>query len=130
MDVQLEIHKLYERAYLFYKGGKYGEAETVFRVLTGAIPRQIDFWIGYGASLQMQKKYAPAVDAFSVAAFLDKKEENPLPHFHAAECLWHLDMQRAAIALKSARLIASKQKHPILEKLKILNDRWKPWLMK
>lgn len=123
----VDANKLYTQAYDYYAAGKYEDAESVFRLLTSIIPKTLEIWMGLGASLQMQKKLQEAIDCFGVAAIIDEKELNPLPHMHAADCFWALDQKdNAALALNSAMLIAKKEtKHaPLLEKLEFLHKRW------
>lgn len=122
-----DVKQYYDTAYRFFTSGKYQEAEEVFLLLTVLDTMKVDHWFGLGASLQMQKKFKEAVDAYGAAALLDTQEKNPLPHTHAAECLWELnELEKAFIAVKSALIIAEKDKkhHALIEKLQLLNKRW------
>lgn len=122
-----DVKQYYDTAYRFYSAGKYSDAEEVFVLLTVLDTMNMDHWMGLGAAQQMQKKYKDAVDAYSAAALLDTDEKNPLPHLHAAECLWETtEMKKASLALKSALIIAEKDKkhHALVEKLQLLNKRW------
>lgn len=122
-----DVKQYYDTAYRFFTSGKYLEAEEIFTLLTVLDTMNVDYWMGLGATLQMQKKFKEAVDAYGAAALLDTQEKTPLPHAHAAECLWELnEVDKAASAINSALIIAKKDKkhHALIEKLQLLNKRW------
>ncbi len=124
---QADVKELYETAYNFYSAGKYTEAEHLFRLLTTQDLKNIDYWMGLAAAMQLQGKYREAVDAFAAAALFDKEECNPYPHLHAAESLFALnEKEKANIALNSALIIAKKDQkhHPLIEKIQFLQERW------
>jgi len=122
------VENLYSFAHGFYSNGKYKEAVDVFRFLIALRVRSHRFWKGLGASLQMTGAYREAVDAYSWAALLDPNDNDPAPHFHAAECLCSLNQtQRALQALKSAAFLAKKEKkhHDMLPRINALGRVWK-----
>jgi type III secretion system low calcium response chaperone LcrH/SycD len=123
----VDVKSLYQRAHAYYASGKFEDAEGVFRLLTTIAPAQSDFWFALGATFQLQRKFKDAIDSFGAAALLDKKELNPFPHAHAADCFWAMDeKENATIALKSALAIAKKDSkhHAFVEKLQLLHNRW------
>src|SRR5262249_44681791 len=66
--------------------GKYGEATALFRTLTVESPRGRKFWMGLGASLQMDKNYQDALYAYELAALLNP--DDPQVHIRAADCFF------------------------------------------
>lgn len=119
--------EIYALAYRFYQAGRYGDAEQFFRLLTSLEVGKPRYWMGLAAALQMQKKYAAAVDCYGAAALLDKKESNPFPHAYAASCLYLLgDLVKAKQALRSAKSISDEnKKHRDLSKhLALLEEQW------
>lgn len=120
-DERLEFDKtdanvLYSQAYSFYNAGLYNKAKECFRVLTAIQPMNYDYWYGLGATYQMLKDYATAIQAYSLGALADREEKDPAPHLHAAECLMALrKYDRAEKALQSAEFIV--RKHNLSSKL-------------
>lgn len=97
----MDRKKLYSTAYACYDEGLFVEASDIFTQLTLIDPQQEAYWFGLAASRQMEKKYKPALYAWGFAALLSK--DDPLPHFHAAECLVSLNQkEEAKIALSAA----------------------------
>jgi type III secretion system low calcium response chaperone LcrH/SycD len=76
----------YYLAHTFYRQGKYEEASSLFRMLTLAGPTTRKFWMGLGASLQMNKDYKEALNAYELAARLDPTD--PHVHLYAADCFF------------------------------------------
>lgn len=98
-DEQLEATYYY--GYNLFNDGHFKQAESVFHRLCYLNHYQGRFWLGLGGSLQKQKKYAKAIEAYSVAALIDV--ENPLPALHAAECYNGLKMtQKTREAARAA----------------------------
>lgn len=121
------VESLYGEGYLYYESGKYAEAEMVFRVLTSLRLKRYTFWKGLGAALQMQKKYTQAIEAYGLAALYDEKQEDPYPHFHGGECLHSIgDLERAILAMRSARVIAKKNARYVrlISQIELLHETW------
>ncbi len=76
---------VYTEAVQEYEEGHYQKAHDLFSLLSTELPMQPEVWKGLAACQQMQKYYDEALMTWSMAALLD--EQDPLPHFHAAECL-------------------------------------------
>lgn len=77
---------VYADALQEYEMGRYDKAHDLFALLSTELPVQPEVWKGLAACSQVQKSYPEALMAWSMAALLD--ETDPLPHFHAAECLF------------------------------------------
>ena len=110
-----EKEAFYAAAYGFYQTGDYEKSEQFFTHLVLNDPFDKRFWKGVASSRQMQKKYQEALHSWSVLCLFDPK--NPLPHFHAAECLLSLNQyEEAEKALNcSERLI--DETHLLKEKI-------------
>jgi predicted Zn-dependent protease len=76
---------LYADALAEYEMGHYEKAQDLFSLLSTELPKQPEVWKGLAACNQVQKYYPEALMAWSMAALLN--EYDPIPHFHAAECL-------------------------------------------
>ena len=102
-DLTIEdVRVLYATAHALYAAGDYDDAEKIFRQLTVCKPLEENHWHGLGATLQMKKEYSGALTAWSMAALFGK--DDPLPHFHAAECLFSLgETPQALKALHEAQ---------------------------
>lgn len=122
-----EPDAIYAIAYEFYSHGHYKEASSLFSHLVIQETKNVSYWMGLGASLQMQKEYLKALDAYTAAAILEVEERDPLPHFYAAQCLIVLkDVKSALQALESASTIASKDSkyEQLLIQINLIKDAW------
>lgn len=86
---------LYAAGYAFYQQCDYRAAAQVFLKLATTSPFQEKYWRGLASSHQMLREYRAALKAWSVTACLC--DEDPSPHFHAAECLLSLREYREGI---------------------------------
>lgn len=121
------LPKAYDIALRLYEGGKYQDAEGIFLALINERVEIYHFWMGLGSVYQVQKKLKEAVHAYVMAAFFEKKEIDPFPHFHAAECLYLLGLLKPALeALQSANCIAEKdpEHYGLIENIIFLKERW------
>jgi len=75
---------VYALAYNLYQQERYQESHDLFTFLCLYDHLEKKYWIGLAACRQLLKRYAAAIDAFSMAAMLDV--ENPELPLHAAEC--------------------------------------------
>ena len=83
--------------------------------------------MGLAACLQMQKKLKGAVEAYLMAALLEMEEVDPMPHLHAAVCLYLLEDTKTALeALASAKRIAKKDNkyYRLVKQIIFLKERW------
>ncbi len=76
---------LYALAHQAYQNNKYHEAGKMFSVLCVMNHLERKYWLGLGASLQMEKKYLPALECYGLAVLLHYKE--PDAHLYTAECM-------------------------------------------
>lgn len=81
-------HTLYATAYAFYEQCNYVSSMQVFLKLATSSPFQEKYWKGLASSYQMLTQYREAAKAWAAAACLCP--DDPIPHFHAAECLLSL----------------------------------------
>jgi type III secretion system low calcium response chaperone LcrH/SycD len=79
-----EQQEMYALAYKLYHDGNYELASSLFTQLILTTPFNHGFWRGLASCEQMKKDYEASLRAWCLVALLD--DEDPLPHFHAAEC--------------------------------------------
>ncbi len=103
---QEDTRTLYELGFTLYKMKEYNKAETIFRKLVIVMPLEKSHWQGLASSLQMQNRFEDALVHWSMYAFIDPN--SPIPHFHAAECLFKIgdykDCLKALSALRERDL--------------------------
>ena len=119
------VETLYELAYRLYEGGKYEDSEKAFRFLTSVAAFDKKNWMGLGASLQMQKAYEQAIQAYMIASILDPAEA--MVHLHIADCLFAQGKAQEALrALNTAESIAKKHAHAaaLIEQIQFLRTCW------
>jgi type III secretion system low calcium response chaperone LcrH/SycD len=118
-----EVESFYLSAYSHYNSGHWTEAADIFRLLCTRRPLDARFWFGLGAALQEGSSYFDALHAWAMAALL--KQEDPYPHFHAAECYFSLgEYEDAAKSLKEAAL-KIETNHPLEERISLLREQWR-----
>lgn len=114
-----EQEQLYAMSFLLYEKGDYATAIGFFTKLVSTNPFMAKYWRGLASSQQMQKEYLAAIQAWSLVALLDDKD--PLPHFHAAECLLSLDNRQEAMkALNAAESLLSSNDEALRDKIHLL----------
>ena len=94
--------QVYATAFGLYEAGDYRAAALLFTQLVLTNPYSEYYWQGLASSKQMAHEYHAALHAWGLCALLD--ENNPLPHFHAAECCLSLDDKEEALKALSAAL--------------------------
>lgn len=100
-DAQMET--LYALGFNLYQAGKSEDAEKVFRLLTLLDYSVLKYWLGFGASMQAQKKFDEAAQAYAMATILDIHD--PRSQYHAAECFIAMgDKVKAGQALDTLEL--------------------------
>lgn len=107
----------YANAFGLYERGDYRAAAQLFTQLVLTDPFSEHYWMGLASSKQMAREYLAAVHAWSLVALL--KEGDPLPHFHAAECLLSLDEKEEALKALDAAL-ACCDDETLKEKINLL----------
>lgn len=127
-DALIDDHEaIYAYAYEFYSHGHYEEAKSLFSLLVVKETTNVHYWLGFGACWQMLKNYDKAIEAYAAAALLDVKEQNPFPHFYAAECFIAANNVTSALqALESASTIASKDKkyEQFIIQINLIKNAW------
>lgn len=108
---------IYGYAYNMYNRGMYKEASHIFRLLIMLDYTQTKYLMGLGASLHMLKDYQAAVTVYTMAGLMG--DNNPLPHYHAADCYLKLD-EAAEATFELTQAIAKAGKKP---DFKILVER-------
>lgn len=103
-----EMEGIYATAYNFYTHGKLDRANEIFSALCQMDPYQSKYWMGLGATRQMEKKYEKAIEAYGLATLMDAK--NPLPAFYAAHCFMKLENFDGAIKALEASILLSQDK--------------------
>lgn len=76
---------LYSEAVEKYDAGQYDKAYDLFCHLSTELSMQPEVWKGLASCNQVRQHYPEALMGWSMAALLDTND--PVPHFHAAECL-------------------------------------------
>jgi secretion system chaperone SscA len=87
---------IYMVAFNQYNGGRYDEAEKVFRLLSMLNHFEPKYWMGLGACREMQKKYDEALKAYSYLSILDMRD--PVPPFHGGKCFLAMGKTEEAVA--------------------------------
>lgn len=104
-----EEKTLHLSAFTFYQQKNYSLAEPLFTQLCISNPFEGSFWRGLASSLQMLNKWKEALQAWCIVALL--QDNDPLPHFHAAECFYLLkekEETRKALLQAEKRLDGAK----------------------
>ena len=118
-----DLNVLYSLAYGLYQAGDYAQAKEIFHQLVLSKPFKKDYWMGLGASCQLEKNYMEALKAWSMVALLDDKD--PTPHFHAAECYFSdANPEEAFKALSAAKDRLSVSDTDLKHKINGLEAGW------
>lgn len=116
---EAEKETLYSSGYHFYAQGNYEKASDLFLQLTLSNPYEESYWRGLASSYQMQNKWDEALHAWALCALL--KEDDPLPHYHAAECLFSKkEKEETQKALMQAKLRCKDD--ALLSKIQFLEE--------
>jgi type III secretion system low calcium response chaperone LcrH/SycD len=99
-----EQEEYYAAGFSLYEQGNYTTAGRIFTQLVLTDPFSEKVWRGLAAAKQMEGEHLASLHAWSMAALLN--EADPLPHFHAAECL--LSLHEKNDALKALALAKEK----------------------
>lgn len=109
--------QFYAVAFGLYEKGDYRGAAQLFTQLVLTDPFSEHYWQGLASSKQMARDYQAALHAWSLVSLL--KENDPLPHFHAAECFLSLDEKEEALKALNAALEFCRDE-PLREKINLL----------
>ncbi len=95
------LEGIYTQAYLFYNKGDFKDAAYLFVILMMLDPMEPKYALGSGACLHRLGKYEKAAQVYLLSSSRDP--QNPLPHFHAADCYIKLKaLPLADMCLKNA----------------------------
>ena len=99
-----EMNAVYSLAHDFYRTGRYQDAETLFKFLTVYDHLNPRYWMGLGATRQVQRRFEEAIKAYAlVSVTLDVK--NVKAPYYAAECFLAMgDRENARKALEHVKL--------------------------
>jgi type III secretion system low calcium response chaperone LcrH/SycD len=101
---------LYTCAYSMFQSGKYNEARELFLLLMKLNPGESKYAFSLGCCYKKQEKWHDAAIVFIGCYY--REGHNPIPLYHAADCMIKLNSKRAAImaleqALDSSRVYES-----------------------
>jgi len=120
-DYSLEdLSVIYSVAYTLYQAGDYKEAIIVFQRLVSHDPLTVKNWMGLAASLQMEKDYEESLKAWAMASIISPND--PLPHYHAAECYLELgnEVEGKKAMSETRSLIKKEEQFYLFNKLESL----------
>lgn len=80
-----EVETLYAAGYQLYRQGDLKNSTAIFEYLCIHENDDARFWTALAVAMQKQKKWDPAIDAYSMAALLDAT--NVSLYLYATECL-------------------------------------------
>jgi secretion system chaperone SscA len=116
---QKEQDGLYASGYSSYTSGNFGQASKLFSSLVLANPYDERYWRGLASSKQMEGQYEEAARAWAMVSLLVDKD--PMPHFHAAECLTSLhDSEQALKALNMSESLLNADSQELRSKIQLL----------
>ena len=96
------VEARYALAHRLYAGGKYEDAEALFRWLTTYAGDNETYWMGLGACRQALENYDGALEAYQMAA-LDSSLQDPAPFYYSGICLIRQGRtEDAVVSLKAA----------------------------
>lgn len=95
------MEALYAQAYRFYTSGKLADAEKLFRFLCIYDFHNVEYALGLGAVLQLQKRYEKALDVYGMAYVISEGNEAAL--FYAGQC--HFLLRRRGNARRCFKLL-------------------------
>lgn len=108
----------YATAFGLYEKGDYRRAAQLFTQLVLTDPYSEHYWLGLASCKQMAQDFLAAIHAWGMVALL--RENDPFPHFHAAECLLSLDNKEEALKAMDAALQLSGKNESLCEKINLL----------
>lgn len=85
----------YQTSRRFLREERFNDAFDAFIFLTTLNPYNADYWIGLGMAAQMEGDYETAINAYEMAAIVDKG--SPAPYLYLAKCLFAMNERRCAL---------------------------------
>ncbi len=106
---------MFVAAHLLKSKGASNLAVKAFQALTLLLPQIGDFWIGLGASLEMQGSKEDALDAYRAATILEPS--NPVGYQQAALMAYELNQKDVAREIiQTAKAFALKSRNAVFER--------------
>ena len=116
-----EQENLYASGFSSYTSGNFAQASTLFSSLVLANPYEERYWRGLASAKQMEEQYEEALRAWAMVALI--VDNDPMPHFHAAECLTSLhDGEEALKALNMAEGLLKDDASELKDKIQLLKN--------
>ncbi|MEX0962270.1 MAG: hypothetical protein WDZ28_05395 [Simkaniaceae bacterium] len=118
-----DLDLLYSIAFSLYEQNDYKSSKEIFRQLVLAKPMERKNWLALAGALQMGRDYQEALTAWGISALYD--DHDPLPHFHAAECLFSMENQEEGEkALSAAEARMEEENSDLSDKINALRRGW------
>lgn len=89
------IEGIYGHAYRLYNAGKYKDSQLLFRLLITLDPMESKFMMGSAACFHMLQEFSHAASLYAIASMIN--QENPIPHYHSADCYAKMGLNGAAM---------------------------------
>ncbi len=78
------LNSVYAYAYAFYEQGRLDDAEVFFRYLCLYDFANPDYALGLGATYQLKKQFAQAIDVYRMVSLLNRRDCRPV--FYTGQC--------------------------------------------
>lgn len=117
-----DAKQFYALGFSLYGAGSFQESTQVFEVLCLRKPLEYPHWFGLASSFQETGRYEKALNAWAMAAILDRS--SPHPHFHAAECCFSLGQIEEAKTALNAALARADGDSLLQDQISLLLQQW------
>lgn len=109
------LEKIYADGYNFFKAGQYEKAMGIYRILMLLNPLDARHPMALASCYHRLKNYYEAMLYYGLSNELDEK--NPLPLYHASDCMIKLGNKKEALILLKAMLqkMGNNPKYVILK---------------
>lgn len=119
-----DLEVLYATAHRLYEAKDFIRAKEIFHQLIMSKPLHQKYWLGLAACMQLEKRFEEALRVWGVASIIDG--DDPMPHFHAAECFVALkDFDQALKALEASKALVTTKHRALEEKILCFENKWK-----
>lgn len=119
-----DAETVYCAGFALYEAERFHDAIDQFTTALHINPLRTTYWQALGCAKMMAKNYIEAARAFAAWSLLET--ENPLPHFHAAECFLSAgNIEEGICALKeSKKRIHPDEENLLLQKIELLEEEY------
>ncbi len=109
------LEKIYADAYVYFQAGKYEKAMQFYRILMLLNPLDARHPMAMASCYHRLKNHFAAIQYYGLSSSLDPS--NPLPYYHASDCLIHQGNTGMAVILLKTMLeqIGNDPKHAVLK---------------